>query len=327
MAISVNRRNFLRLAGGSATISSFSRVACATDYPTRPVHLLVGFPPGGTADIAARLIGQSLSAHFGQQFVVENRPGASSNLAAEAVARATPDGYVLLAAAATNSVNASLYTNLPFSFTRDFAMVAGVTQTPLVLVAVPSLGMSNVTDFITYAKANPGKLTMASFGSGTISHVTGELFKMKAGIETLHVPYRGSAPMITALLGDQVQAAIDNLPTSIEFIKSGKLRALAVTTKARSPALPDVAALSEFLPGFEASGWTGIAAPKATAASIVETLNTSVNAALADPNVASRIGELGGSAFSISPHELDKFVADEVAKWDGVIKAANIKPE
>jgi tripartite-type tricarboxylate transporter receptor subunit TctC len=326
MATSASRRTFLRLAGGGAAIS-FSRGARATDYPTRPVHLLVGFPPGGTADIAARLIGQSLSAHFGQQFVVENRPGASSNLAAEAVARATPDGYVLLAAAATNSVNASLYTNLPFSFTRDFAMAAGVTQTPLVLVAVPSLGISNVTDFIAYAKANPGKLTMASFGTGTISHVTGELFKMKAGIETLHVPYRGSAPMITALLGDQVQAAIDNLPTSIEFIKSGKLRALAVTTKARSPALPEVPALSEFLPGFEASGWTGIAAPKVTSASIVEALNTSVNAALADPGVASRIGELGGSAFSISPHELDRFVADEVAKWDRVIKAANIKPE
>jgi tripartite-type tricarboxylate transporter receptor subunit TctC len=291
------------------------------------VHLLVGFPPGGTADIAARLIGQSLSAHFSQQFVVENRPGASSNLAAEAVARASADGYVLLSAAATNSVNASLYTNLPFNLTRDFAMVAGVTQTPFVLVVVPSLGISNIGELIAYAKANPGKLTMASFGTGTISHVTGELFKMNAGIETLHVPYRGSGPMITGLLGNQVQAAIDNLPTSIEHIKSGKLRALAVTTKGRSPALPDVPALSEFQPDFEASGWTGIAAPRATSTSIVEALNMAVNAALADPNVATRIRELGGSPFSISPSELDKFVADEVAKWGNVIRAANIKPE
>lgn len=327
MKVSIGRRDFLRLAGSSAITSSFSRLGWATDYPSRPVHVLVGFPPGGTADIAARLISQALSDHLGQQFVVENRPGAASNLAAEAVARATPDGYVLLAAAATNSVNASLYTNLPFSLTRDFAMVAGVTQTPLVLVVSPSLNISKVTDFIAYAKANPGKVTMASFGTGTISHVAEELFKINAGIQTLHVPYRGSAPMITALLGDQVQAAIDNLPTSIEHIKSGKLRALAVTSKARSLALPDVPALSEFQPGFDASGWTGIAAPKAAPASVVEVLNVAVNKALADPDIVSRIGQLGGTAFSISPVALDKFVAEEVTKWDEVIKAANIKPE
>jgi tripartite-type tricarboxylate transporter receptor subunit TctC len=327
MAISVSRRVFLHLVGSSAAIYTLSGVARAVDYPTRPVHLLVGFPPGGTSDIAARLIGQSLSEHFGQQFVIENRPGAGSDLAAEAVARAKPDGYVLLAVAATSSVNASLYTNLPFSLTRDFAMVAGVTQTPLVLVVVPSLGISNFADFVAYAKANPGKLAMASFGTGTISHVTGELLKLNAGIEALHVPYRGSAPMITALLGNQVQAAVDNLPTSIEYIRSGKLRALAVTTKTRSSALPDVPAVGEFQPGFEAGGWTGIAAPKSTPTDIIAALNTTVNTALADPKVASRIGELGGSVFSILPGELDRFVADEVAKWDRVIKATNIQPE
>jgi len=306
---------------------ALSRIAYALDYPVRPVRVLVGFAPGGTADIAARLIGQSLSEHFGQQFVVENRPGASSNVATEAVARATPDGYALLDVTATNSVNASLYADLPFSMTRDFAMVAGIAQMPLVLEVSPSLGVSSVAELIAYAKANPGKLAMASFGTGSTSHVAGELFKMNAGIDTLHIPYRGAAPMITALLGNEVQAAFDNLTGSIGTIRSGQLRALAVTTKTRSQALPDVPALSEFQPGFEASGWNGIAAPKATPAAIVETLNASVNAALADPKVASRIVELGGSVFSISSHEFDKFVADEVAKWARVVKAANIKPE
>jgi tripartite-type tricarboxylate transporter receptor subunit TctC len=308
-------------------MSALSRRACALDYPARPVRLLVGFAPGGTADIAARLIGQSLSEHLGQQFVIENRPGASSNLATEAIARASPDGYALLDVTATNGVNASLYTSLPFSLTRDFAMVAGIVQMPLVLEVAPSLGVSNVEDLIAYAKANPGKLTMASFGTGSTSHVAGELFKMNAGIDALHIPYRGSAPMITALLGGEIQAAFDNLTASIEYIKAGQLRALAVTTKARSRALPDVPALGEFQPGFEASGWNGIAAPKATPVAIIETLNSSVNAALADPKVVSRIAELGGTAFSISPGDLDRFVADEVTKWERVIKAANIKPE
>jgi tripartite-type tricarboxylate transporter receptor subunit TctC len=306
---------------------ALSRVACALDYPARPVRVLVGFAPGGTADIAARLIGQSLSQHFGQQFVIENRPGASSNVATEAVARATPDGYELLDVTATNGVNASLYANLPFSLTHDFAMVAGIAQMPLVLEVAPSLGVSTVEELIAYAKANPGKLAIASFGTGSTSHVAGELFKMNAGIDALHVPYRGGAPMITALLGNEVQAAIDNLTGSIGFIKSGQLRALAVTTKTRAPALPNVPALSEFQFGFEASGWNGLAAPKATPAAVVEALNASVNAALADPTIASRIVELGGSAFPISPREFDTFVADEVAKWGRVVKAANIKPE
>jgi tripartite-type tricarboxylate transporter receptor subunit TctC len=317
----------LHLAGSSVAMAALSRVACALDYPTRPVRLLVGFAPGGTADIAARLIGQSLSEHFGQQFVIENRPGASSNIATEAVARAAPDGYELLDITATNGVNASLYPDLPFSLTRDFAMVAGIVQMPLVLEVAVSSGISSIEDLIAYAKANPGKLAIASFGTGSTSHVAGELFKMNAGIEALHVPYRGGAPMITALLGNEVQAAIDNLTGSIGFIKSGQLRALAVTTKARAQALPDVPALSEFQPGFEASGWNGIAAPKATPAAIIEALNASVNAALADPKLATRIVELGGAAFPISPGDLDKFVAGEVTKWARVVKAANIKLE
>jgi tripartite-type tricarboxylate transporter receptor subunit TctC len=327
MTISASRRAFLHLAGNSVAMAALSRRACAFDYPTRPVRVLVGFAPGGTADIAARLIGRSLSEHFGQQFVIENRPGASSNVATEAVARAAPDGYALLDVTATNSVNASLYADLPFSLTRDFVMVAGIAQMPQVLEISPSLGVASVAELIAYAKANPGKLAMASFGTGSTSHVAGELFKMNAGIEALHIPYRGAAPMITALLGNEVQAAFDNLTGSIGTIKSGQLRALAVTTKTRSPALPDVPALSEFPFGFEASGWNGIAAPKATPAAIVEALNASVNAALADPKVASRIVELGGSVFSISPGDFDRFVADEVAKWERVVKAANIKPE
>jgi tripartite-type tricarboxylate transporter receptor subunit TctC len=327
MTISASRRAFLHLAGSSVAISALSRRACALDYPTRPVRVLVGFAPGGTADIAARLIGQSLSEHFGQQFVIENRPGASSNIATDAVARAAADGYELLDVTATNGVNASLYPNLPFNLTHDFAMVAGIAQMPLVLEVSPSLGASSVEELIAYAKANPGKLTMGSFGTGSTSHVAGELFKMNAGIDALHVPYRGAAPLITALLSNEVQAAFDSLTSSIGTIKSGQLRALAVTTTTRSPALPGVPALSEFQPGFEASGWNGIAAPRATPAAIVETLNASINAALADPKVASRIVELGGSVFSISPHAFDKFVAEEVAKWERVVKAANIKPE
>ena len=306
-------------------MSALSRRACALDYPTRPVRVLVGFAPGGTADIAARLIGQSLSEHFGQQFVIENRPGASSNVATDAVARAAPDGYALLDVTATNGVNASLYANLPFSLTRDFAMVAGIAQMPLVLEVAPSLGVASVEELVAYAKANPGKLTMGSFGTDSTSHVAGELFKMNAGIDAVHVPY--AAPLITALLSNEVQAGFDNLTSSIGTIKSGQLRALAVTTRTRSPALPDVPTLSEFQPGFEASGWNGIAAPKATPPAIVEALNASINAALADPKIASRIVELGGSVFSVTPGDFDKFVADEVAKWERVVKAANIKPE
>jgi tripartite-type tricarboxylate transporter receptor subunit TctC len=308
-------------------MAALPRVARALDYPTRPVRVLVGFTPGGTADISARLIGQSLSEHFGQQFVIENRPGAGSNIATEAVARADPDGYTLLDVTATNGVNASLYPDLPFNLTRDFAMVAGIAQMPLVLEVSASSGIKTVQDLIAYGNANPGKLTIASFGTGSTSHVAGELFKMNAGIDALHIPYRGGAPMVTALLGNEVQAGFDNLPGSIGFIKSGQLRALAVTTKTRAQALPDVPALSEFQPGFEASGWNGIAAPKATPAVVIEALNASVNAALADPKVATRIVELGGAVFPISPADLDTFVAGEVAKWARVVKAANIKPE
>ena len=253
MRMKLHRRKLLGLSAGAAALSTVSQIARAETYPTRPVHILVGFPPGGTADIADRLIGQFLSERFGQQFIIENRPGASSNIATEAVARSAPDGYTFLGATATNSVNASLYTNLPFDLTRDFAMVAGLTRTPLVVEVAPSLAVSNISEFIMYAKANPGKVTMASFGTGTISHVVGELFKMNAGIEMLHVPYRGSAPMITALLGGQVQAAVDNLPTSIEFIKSGKLRALAVTTRSTSSAITGCpVTFDEYQPNFDA---------------------------------------------------------------------------
>jgi tripartite-type tricarboxylate transporter receptor subunit TctC len=299
----------------------------AQAYPTRPVRILVGFSAGGTTDIAARVISQWLSARLGQQFIVENRPGASTNLATEAVVRSPADGYTLLAVTTTNTINAALYKNLSFDFIRDITMVAGIVRSPLVLEVDPSLPVRNVSEFIAYVKANPGKLSMASFGTATISHVTGELFKITAGIEMVHVPYRGSAPMVVDLLGGQVKVAFDNLPASIEHIRAGKLRALAVTTKTRSQALLDTPAMAEFLEGFEASAWVAIGAPARTPPDIIDKLNKEINAALADPALRARIADLGGMVFSSSPRDLERFVQDQIEERANVIRAANIKPE
>jgi tripartite-type tricarboxylate transporter receptor subunit TctC len=321
------RRQFLHLAAGAATVPVLSRIAGAQAYPTRAVRIIVGFPPGGTADIVARLIGQWLSERFNQPFVVENRPGAASNIAAEAVARAQPDGHTLLYAVSSITVNAVLYDKLNFNFARDIDLVAGLSRSSLVLEVNSAVAINTLPEFISYAKVNPGKVSMASFGTGTISHVAGELFKMAAAVNTLHVPYRGSSPMLTDLLAGQVQAAVDNLPASIGHIRAGKLRALAVTTAFRSQMLPDVPTVSEFLPGFEASTWSAIGVPRSTPPVIVEMLSKEIHAGLADPKIKARLADLGGTPFLATPAALGKLVADEIEKWGKVIRAANIKAE
>jgi tripartite-type tricarboxylate transporter receptor subunit TctC len=321
------RRQFLRLAACAAALPTVPRIARAQAYPTRPVRIVIGFPAGGAADIATRLIGQALSGRFGQPFIVENRPGAASNLATEVVVRAPADGYTLLTATTNNTINGSLYEKLNFNFVRDITMVAGIISSPLVLEVHPSLPVSSVPELIAYAKAKPGQISLASYGVGTTSHVAGELFKMMAGINMLHVPYRGSAPMITDLLGGQVQAAVDNLPASIEHIKAGKLRALAVATVTRLESLPEIPTVAEFLPGFEARAWAAIAAPKNTPTQIVDKLNSEVNDALRDTRIRGRVAELGGTVFSVSPSDLGRIVFGETEKWGKVIRAANIKPE
>jgi tripartite-type tricarboxylate transporter receptor subunit TctC len=301
------------------------RGAAALDYPTRPVHVIVGFAAGGPTDILARLIGEWLSERLGQAFVIEDRPGAATNIATEAVAHAPPDGYTLLAAVSSNTVNPALYPDLNFNFIRDIAMVGGLTRSPLVLEVNSGVPVGSVPELIAYVKAHPGKLNLASFGTGTISHVAGLLFKSQAGIEMTHVPYRGSAPLAIDLLSGQVQSAFDNLQSSIAYIKQGKLRALAVTTAMRSPALPDVPTLAEFLPGYEANAWIGIGAPRATPAAIVATLNKAINAGLADPRITARIADLASTPFVATPAELDSLVIDYTDKWGKVIRAANIK--
>ncbi len=321
------RRQFLHLAAAAAALPAVSRVARAQGYPNRPVRIVVGFPAGGTADIGARLIGQWLSERLGQQFIVENRPGAATTLATEAVVRAPADGHTLLWAGTSNAVNAALYDKLNYNFIRDFVMVAGIVRTPLILEVHPSVPVSTVPELIAYAKANPGKLSVASFGAGTVSHVAIELFKMVAGVDIVHVPYRGSAPMVVDLLGGQVQASIDNLPTSIEHIKARRLKPLAVTTAARSLALPDVPSVSEFLPDFEASAWNGVGAPRNTPADIVDKLNKEINAGLVDSKIKARIAELGGTTLGGSPADFSTHVAAETEKWGKVIRAASIKPE
>jgi tripartite-type tricarboxylate transporter receptor subunit TctC len=326
-AMKLPRREFLRLAAGAAALPAVSSIARAQAYPTRPVRIIVGFPAGGTADIVGRLIGQWLSERFSQPFVVENRPGAAGNIATEAVVRAQPDGHTLLVAVSSNTVNAALYDKLPFNFARDIELVAGLNRSPLVLEVNSALPISTLLDFISYCKANPAKVSMASFGTGTISHATGELFKMMAAVNTLHVPYRGSSPMLTDLLAGQVHAAVDNLPASIGHIQAGKLRALAVTTALRSQTLADVPTVSEFLPGFEASTWSAIGVPKSTPRAITEMLNKEINAGLADPRIKARLADLGGTPFVASPAELGKLVNAEIEKWGKVVKFAGIKPE
>jgi tripartite-type tricarboxylate transporter receptor subunit TctC len=321
------RRNFLHLAAGATALPAVSRFAWAQTYPTRPVRLVVGFAAGSATDILARLMGQWLSERLGQQFIIENRPGAASNIATEAVVRAPPDGYTLLVVSSASAINATLYDKLSFNFIRDIAPVASVIRGPTVMVVNPSVPAKSVPEFIAYAKANPGKLTMASGGIGSGTHLTGELFKMMAGVNMVHVPYRGGGPALTDLLGGQVQVMFPSTVSSIEYIRAGRLRALAVTTATRSDALPDVPTVDEFVPGYEASAWFGVGAPKATPAEIVEKLNKEINAGLADPKMKARLADVGGTALSGSPADFGKLIADETEKWAKVIKSAGIKPE
>jgi tripartite-type tricarboxylate transporter receptor subunit TctC len=325
--MTVSRRTFLHVAAGAAASSVLPQGARAQAYPTRPVRIIVGFPAGGTTDMAARVIAQWLSERLGEQFIVENRPGAATNIATEAVVRAPADGYTLLAATSTNTINTTLYENLSFSFVDDITMVAGIVRSPLVLEAHPAVPVRTLLEFIAYAKANPGKISMASFGTGTISHIAGEMFKIAAGVDTVHVPYRGSAPMLTDLLGGQVQAAFDNLPASIEYIRAGKLRPMAITTATRSQALPDIPTLAEFLGGFEISAWVGMGAPKKTPPEIIDKLNQEINAGLADPSINARLAELGGTAFRESPANLAKFVLAQTEERARLIRANKIRPE
>src|SRR5262245_56343786 len=321
------RRQFLHLAAGAAAVPALSRFAWAQAYPSRPVRLVVGAPAGGGFDIVARLTGQWLSERLGQSFVIENRPGASSNIATEAVVRALPDGYTLLLVTAANAINTSLYEKLSFNLSRDIAPVASITRVPYPIVANLSVPSRTVLEFIAYAKANPGKLTMASGGVGTPSHLEGELFKTMTGVDMLLVPYRGVAPALTDLLGGQVQVMFTSMPSVIEYIRAGRLRALAVATATRSDALRDIPTVGEFLPGYEGGIWYGLGAPKATPAEIVNKLNKEVNAALADPKMKARLADLGGTPLLGSPVQFGKLIAEETEKWGKVIRAANIKPE
>jgi tripartite-type tricarboxylate transporter receptor subunit TctC len=321
------RRHFLHLAAGAAALLAVSQVAQAQTYPTRPVRIVVGFAAGQAIDIIVRLIGQWLSEQLGQQFIIENRPGAGGNIATEFVVRALPDGYTLLAVGANNMINATLYDNLNFQFIRDIAPVASIIRVPQVMEVNPSFPGKTVPDFIAYAKANPGKINMASAGNGSPTHLAGELFKMMTGVNMIHVPYRGSPPALTDLLGGQVQVMFDNVASSIEHIKAGRLRPLAVTASTRWEGLPDIPTVGDFVPGFETNAWAGIGAPKDTPAEIVDKLNKAINAALADPKIKARLADLGGSVVALSPAEYGKRIADETEKWAKVIRAANIKPE
>jgi tripartite-type tricarboxylate transporter receptor subunit TctC len=319
------RRRFLRLAAGAAALPAFSRLAKAQAYPARPVRLVIGYTPGGSADLTARLIGQWLSERLGQSFVVENRPGGGTNIATEAVVRAPPDGYTLLLVAPANAINATLYDKLNFNFLRDVEPVAGLIRFPNVVVVNPAVPVNTIPELISYAKANPGKLNMASSGNGSTIHMSGELFKMLTGIDMVHVPYRGGAPALTDLIAGQVHVMFDNIPTCAEHVKTGKLRGLAVTSTTRSEVLPDLPTVADFLPGYEASAWYGIAAPKNTPAEIIGKLNKEVNAALADPAVKSRFTELGAILLPGSPADFGKLLNDETEKWGKVVKFSGAK--
>jgi len=301
--------------------------AAALDYPTKPVRWIVGYPAGGSTDILARLIGQWLSVRLGQQFIIENRPGAGNNLGTEQVVRAAPDGYTILLVNPANAINTTLYEKLSFNFVRDIAPVAGLIRVPNVMEVNPSVPAKTVSEFIAYAKANPGKINMASSGNGTSIHMSGELFKMMTSLAMQHVPYRGSAPMLTDLLAGQVQVTFDNMPSSIEHIRAGKLRALAVTTATRSEALPDVPVVADFVPGYEASAWFGLGAPKGTPPEIIELLNKEVNAAVADPNIRARLVDMGGMMINGTPAEFGKIIVEETEKWAKVVKFSGAKPE
>jgi tripartite-type tricarboxylate transporter receptor subunit TctC len=321
------RRKFLHLAAGAAAFPVATRIASAESYPSRPVHIIVGFPPGGATDINARLIGQWLSERLGQPFIIENRPGAGSNIGTELVVHAVPDGYTVLLAGPPTAINATLYEKLNFNFIRDIAPIASIVREPLIMAVNPSVPAKTVPEFIAYAKANPGKINMASAGNGSVVHIAGELFKMMAGVDMVHVPYKGGGPGVTDLLGGQVQVMFATAPSSIEFVRAGKLRALAVTTATRLAALPDIATVGEFVPGYEASGFYGLGAPKNTPLEIIDKLNKEINASLADPKMRARVAETGGTVLAGSPTDFEKLIAEETDKWGKVIRAANIKPD
>ncbi len=321
------RRQFLKLSSAAVTAAAWPQFASADDYPTRPVHLLAGFAAGGGVDITARLIGQWLAERMGQSFIIENRPGAGGNIATEAVVNAAPDGYTLLLATVPNAVNASLYEKLNFNFIRDVAAVAGIIRVPMVVLVNPSVPANTIPEFISYARANPDKINMASAGNGSAPHLAGELFKLMAGVNLVHVPYRGQGPALSDLLGGQVQVLFAATPGTTDYIKTGKLRALAVTTATRAEVLPDLPTIGEFVPGYEASQWYGIGAPRATPAGIVDRLNKEINAGIADPAMKARFAAIGGEPLAGAPAEFGKLVAEETEKWGKVIRAAGIKPE
>jgi tripartite-type tricarboxylate transporter receptor subunit TctC len=325
--VKLARRTFLALAAGAAVLPAASRVANAEGYPTRPVRIVAGYAPGGGVDITARLIGQWLSERLGQSFIIENRPGAGSNIATEYVIRSPADGYTLQLIDTTGAINATLYDNLNFNFIRDMAPVAGILSVPNILMVHPSVAAQTVQEFISYAKANPGKVNVASAGTGTSPHLSCELFRMMTGVDMVHVPYRGMAPALNDLLGGQVQASFATASASIQYVTAGKLKALAVTTASRSEVLPDVPAVAEFIPGYVATTWYGLGAPRNTPAPIIDMLNREVNAALADTKMRARLAALAGTLLPGSPADLAKFIADETEKWGKVIRVAGIKPE
>ena len=321
----MQRREFLKRLASAAALPSLSSSARAETYPARPVHIIVGFPPGAASDINARLIGEWLSQRLGQQFIIDNRPGAGSNVGTEAAVHAPADGYTLLLVTPPNAINASLYDNLNFNFLRDTAPVASIMRTPMVMEVNAALPVNTVAEFIAYAKANPGKINFASSGNGTGSHVAAELFKSMTGVDIVHVPYRGPAQALTDLIGGRVQVMFDVLTSSIAHIRAGEVRALAVTTAARSAALPDVPTVADTVPGYESSGWAGVGAPANTPAEIVRLLNGAIGEGLADPKVKTSLATLGAAPMAMSPAEFGKFLADETGKWAKVVKFANIK--
>jgi tripartite-type tricarboxylate transporter receptor subunit TctC len=323
-AVILPRRKFLHLAAGAAALPAVSRIARAQTYPSRPVRIIVGFAAGGGYDIVARLMGQWLSERLGQPFVIENRPGAGTNIATQAVVNAPPDGETLLLVGSTNAINATFYRKLNFNFIRDIAPVSSITRQPQVMLANPSFAAKTIPEIIDYAKANPGQVNFSSPGIGSISHLAGELFKMMAGVNLVHVPFTGNSPSLTALLGGQIEVSFASLPSSIEFIRAGKLRGLAVTSAMRSEVVPDIPTIGESVPGYEVSAWYGVGAPKGTAAEIVDKLNKEINAGLADPKMKARLADLGGTVFALSPSDFGEFIADETEKWGKVIRAVNI---
>jgi|ERR1700730_5228188 tripartite-type tricarboxylate transporter receptor subunit TctC len=321
------RRMRIIATGLLIAVLGASTSAVADDYPARPIKWVVGYPAGGTTDILARLIGQWLSEHLGAQIIIENRPGAGNNIGTEAVINAPPDGYTVLLVNPANGINASLYRKLNFDFIRDIAPVAGLTRVPNVMEVNPAVPAKTVQEFIDYAKANPGKINWASSGNGTSVHLSGEMFKMMTGVDLLHVPYRGAAPALTDLISGQVQVMFDNMPSSIEHIRAGKLRALGVTTSKRSPALPDVPTVADTVPGYEASAWFGMGAPKGTPPEVVNKLNKAINAALADPNIQARLADLGGIVMAGTPADFGQVIVEETEKWAKVVKAAGVSIE